>query len=92
MASIEILDPVTGNPLNCQASLTGAYMLIGRQIFTFDFTSARSQHTPLLDKPFLLNVQSYAIGLSLLTKATKGQIKKIDVAGTPRQGRVLTTK
>lgn len=83
---ITIGDPTTGAPLNCQASLSGLYMNVARQIFPYAFTDIDAQHSTFLKQPYVFDAQSYAIGFTLLTNATKGQIHSLQVAGNLHGG------
>jgi hypothetical protein len=86
MASIKIVDPVTGADLLAGATLSNCYLLIANQIFTVPVTRARAQHTDFLRDPIMLDSQSYACGLSLLTNATKGQIHRVEISGNRHKG------
>lgn len=80
--SFTLSHPVTGATLNAQATLSGAYMIIATQIFTYTFTDTESQHTPPLTDVGVDEAQSHCIGLSLLTNATMGQITSVRAKGT----------
>lgn len=91
MSSIRIVDPVTGVPLLAGANLENAYLLIASQIFTYEFEGVGQQDSELLDETFVLDAQNYALGISMLTKATQGQVHRIEVAGNSHSGRSLKT-
>lgn len=83
---IRIVHPVTGATLNAQATLSGAYMLIARQIFVYPIPRLGKQHTKFLKEPIVLDAQSYAVGLSLITGAVSGQIQQADLLGNESGG------
>lgn len=83
---VNIIDPITGNPLLAQATRTACYMTIAHQIFPYTMARIGSQHSEYLQEPSVLNAQSYALGFHLITNATAGQIIKADVAGSPDDG------
>ena len=91
MPSITITDPATGVPLLANATLDNCYLLIANQIFTVPVGRARAQHSMFLREPIMLDCQSYAVGFSLQTNATKGQIHRAEVSGNPHKGGVAKT-
>lgn len=84
--SIRIVDPDTGLPLLAGATLTNRFMLIASQIFVYNIPRTGPQHTDFLKEPFVLDCQSYAIGLTLLTEARQGQIHQMEVIGSGSSG------
>lgn len=86
-STITIVDS-TGAPLNAGASLTGLYMTIAAQIFTYAFTDIEAQHSLFLREPIVLDCQSHACSFSLLTNATQGQIHRVEISGNPHKGGV----
>lgn len=80
--SFTLSDPFTGTPLNAQATLANAYMIIATQIFTHIFTAAERQHTGPLTDVFVDEAMSHCIGLSLITSATLGQFLSVVALGT----------
>lgn len=89
MSAVTIVHPVTGAPLLAGASLSNCYLLIASQIFTYDIPRTSEQNTPALLEPLVLDAQNFALGISMLTHATKGQVSRIEVSGNPHSGRVL---
>lgn len=86
MASVRIVDPVTGADLLAGANLTNCYLLIANQIFTVPVGRARAQHSDFLRQPIMLDCQSYAAGFSLQTNATKGQVHRAEISGNRHKG------
>lgn len=93
MPSISLVHPVTGAPLLAGASLQNCYLLIADQIFTYDIPDDRTgeQHTDDLLDPYVVDAQSYAVGVSIQTLATRGQVMRIEVSGTAHGGKSLKT-
>jgi hypothetical protein len=83
---IAIVDPVTGAPLLSGVTLNGCYMLIGAQIFTYAIPRTGPQHSAFIKDPLVLDCQSYAIGLTLLTHASQGQIHSLQIVGNLHGG------
>lgn len=79
--SFTLSDPVSGVPLNAQATLANAYMIIACQIFTYTFTATERQHTPPLTDVLVDEALSHSIGLSLITNAAAGQILSVNALG-----------
>lgn len=83
--SFTLSNPVTGAPLNAQASLTNCYMIMACQIFTYSLTRTSEQETGPLTDPFVDETISHCLGFSLITGATAGQIFAVSALGTISQ-------
>lgn len=84
--SILMLDPETGALLPSQATLSDCFVVLASQVFPYVIPRLGDQHTEWLKEAFVLDCQSYAIGLSLLTAAERGQFHRIDVIGNVAGG------
>lgn len=85
--SVLMVDPVTGAPLEAQATLSGCFVILAAQVFTYNIPRTGPQHTHFLRDPMVLDCQSTAIGISLLTAAVQGQVHRIDVLGNVHGGK-----
>jgi hypothetical protein len=79
-----------GSPVNAHASLTGLYMTVAYQIFTYSVPRANLQVGQFFKEPFMRNCQNYAVGLHLITNATAGMIHTLEVLGTIRSTGIAT--
>ena len=82
--SVNLVHPTTGAPLLAGSSLENAFMLIAQQIFTYTIPRTGRQHTAFLKEPIVLDCQSYCLGISMITNATKGQTHEVEAIGNVR--------
>lgn len=82
--SVNLVHPTTGAPLLAGATLENCFMLIAQQIFIYATPRTGRQHSGYLKDPIVLDAQSFAIGISMITNATKGQAHEIEVIGNVR--------
>lgn len=88
--SIHIVD-ANGDPILLGADHQDLFMVIASQIFEVVIDRAEVQHSEAVKEPYVLNCQSYAIGLHMITAATAGQIHDVVVRGNPRTNSSLKT-
>lgn len=86
--SFTLSDPITGTPLNAQATRTNCYMVMACQIFTYGLTVTGEQETGPLTEPMVDEAISHCVGFSLITNATAGQIFAASALGTVSQSPV----
>jgi hypothetical protein len=80
--TVQMSDPVTGAPLNAQATVTGCYCIVAHTIRSFTLTRTGPQHLPPLLNFMMKDCLTHAFGVNMVTAAGQGQVFTLAALGT----------
>lgn len=81
---VSLSHPTTGATLNAGSTLSGCYVLLAYQIATVTLSHTNAQHTEPLQDFLVQDCLSFAIGVSMVTGATRGQVYSVEAWGSVR--------